>query len=83
LINEYLKNMPADISAKRQAAINQAGSDNVFFAWWGGRERNQPHQYYVQGPTFIIEYNNTQNDANHVHSFWRDLNGDFGIPMKK
>lgn len=83
LLSEYLKNMPADVSAARRTALERAGSDNIYFGWWGGKERNEPHQYYVQGPTFIIEYNNTQNEANHVHSFWRDLGGDFGIAVKK
>jgi hypothetical protein len=83
LINEYLKNMPADVSEKRRKRLNAAGFDKIYFAWWGDTERNQRHQYRVQGPTFIIEYNNTQNDANHVHSFWRDMDGDFGIPVKK
>lgn len=83
LLNEYLKNMPADVSAARRAALMKAGVDNVFFAWWGDVERNQRHYYRVQGPTFLIEYNNTQNNANHVHSYWRDLAGDFGIPAGK
>lgn len=83
LVNEYLKNMPLDVSNKRRARLNDAGFDNIYFAWWGDTERNQRHQYRVQGPTFLIEYNNTQNNANHVHSFWRDLAGDFGIPVKK
>jgi len=83
LINEYLKNMPGDVSNRRRERLNAAGFDKIHFAWWGDTERNQRHQYRVQGPTFIIEYNNTQNDANHVHSFWRDMDGDFGIPVKK
>ncbi|HTI51783.1 MAG TPA: DUF3500 domain-containing protein [Planctomycetaceae bacterium] len=83
LLTEYLKNMPQDVSSKRRARLTEAGFDNIYFAWWGDTERNQRHQYRVQGPTFIIEYNNTQNNANHVHSFWRDLAGDFGIPVKK
>lgn len=83
LLSEYLKNMPADISSKRRTRLTEAGFDNIYFAWWGDTERNERHQYRVQGPTFIIEYNNTQNNANHVHSFWRDLAGDFGIPVKK
>jgi Protein of unknown function (DUF3500) len=83
LLNEYLKNMPLDISSKRRARLTDAGFDNISFAWWGDADRNQRHQYRVQGPTFLIEYNNTQNNANHVHSFWRDLAGDFGIPVKK
>ncbi|MGQ0635750.1 MAG: DUF3500 domain-containing protein [Planctomycetaceae bacterium] len=83
LLNEYLKNMPADISAGRRATLMQAGLEKIHFAWWGDKERNERHQYRVQGPTFLIEYNNTQNSANHVHSFWRDLQGDFGIPVTK
>jgi Protein of unknown function (DUF3500) len=83
LLAEYLKNMPADISARRKDALLKAGMDSIHFAWWGDTERNKRHQYRVQGPTFLIEYNNTQNNANHVHSFWRDLAGDFGIPVAK
>ena len=83
LLGEYLKNMPADISGRRRAALMQAGIDKIHFAWWGETERNQPHYYRIQGPTFLVEYNNTQNKANHVHSYWRDFAGDFGIPLKK
>ena len=45
--------------------------DGIHFAWWGDSELNHRHHYRVQGKTFIIEYNNTQNNANHVHSMWR------------
>ncbi|MBI3864634.1 MAG: DUF3500 domain-containing protein [Planctomycetia bacterium] len=83
LLTEYLANMPADVSARRRAALTQAGIDNIHFAWWGDTERNQRHYYRVQGPTFLVEYNNTQNSANHVHSYWRDFAGDFGIALKK
>lgn len=83
LLNEYLKNMPADVSGRRRSALTKAGFETIQFAWWGDTEPNQRHYYRVQGPTFLIEYNNTQNNANHVHSYWRDLAGDFGIPVKK
>ena len=83
LLGEYLKNMPGDVSGRRRASLTQAGNDNIYFAWWGQTERNQPHYYRLQGPTFLVEYNNTQNKANHVHSYWRDFAGDFGIPLKK
>lgn len=82
LLEEYLKNMPADVAAKRRERLMKAGFDTIQFAWWGEPDRNQRHYYRVQGPTFLIEYNNTQNNANHVHSYWRDLEGDFGIPVK-
>ena len=48
------------------------------FAWAGEAERGKRHYYRIQGPTFLVEYDNTQNDGNHVHSVWRDFNGDFG-----
>jgi hypothetical protein len=83
LLGEYLRNMPSDVSSRRRAALMQAGIDNIYFAWWGDTERNQRHYYRVQGPTLLIEYNNTQNTANHVHSYWRDMAGDFGIKLKK
>ncbi|HEY3964621.1 MAG TPA: DUF3500 domain-containing protein [Planctomycetaceae bacterium] len=83
LLTEYLANMPADVAARRRTALMQAGFDNIYFAWWGETERNQRHYYRIQGPTFLIEYNNTQSSANHVHSYWRDFAGDFGIPLKK
>lgn len=82
LLGEYLKNLPADIENDRRAALNSAGVDKITFAWYGQPDLHQPHHYRVQGSTFVIEYNNTQNNANHVHSMWRNLDGDFGLPAK-
>lgn len=79
LITEYLRNMPSDVVTERRAKINKAGMDSIHFAWWGSSERNARHAYRVQGPTFLIEYNNTQNSANHVHAIWRDMAGDFNL----
>jgi hypothetical protein len=50
----------------------------VAFAWAGAAERGQKHYYRIQGPTFLIEHDNSQGNGNHVHSVWRDFNGDFG-----
>ena len=50
----------------------------IFFAWGGSTEVGQGHYYRIQGPTFLLEYDNTQNNANHVHAVWRDLTNDFG-----
>ena len=52
--------------------------DYLQFAWAGSIERGKGHYYRVQGPTFLLEYDNTQNDANHIHSVWRDSENDFG-----
>jgi hypothetical protein len=60
--------------------IQQAGLDKLRFAWAGHTEAGigRPHYYRIQGPTVIIEYDNTQNNANHVHTVVRDLRRDFG-----
>ncbi|GAB4146602.1 MAG: DUF3500 domain-containing protein [Planctomycetaceae bacterium] len=83
LLNEYLQNMPADVERERRAKIEEAGIDKIHFAWWGSKEVNQRHAYRLQGPTFLVEYNNTQNDANHLHTVWRNMAGDFNLPIKK
>jgi hypothetical protein len=78
LIEVYTANMEADIAAERLAKIKAAGMDKIRFAWLGETEKGKKHYYSVQGPTFLIEYDNTQNNGNHIHSVWRDFNGDFG-----
>ena len=55
------------------------GEDTLVFAWAGPATRGEAHYYRVQGPTFLIEYDNSQNQANHIHSVWRDLKNDFGV----
>lgn len=78
LLREYADLMPAKLAAERMARVEKAGLDNITFAWAGGAKRGEPHYYRLQGPTFLVEYDNTQNNANHAHSVWRDFNGDFG-----
>jgi hypothetical protein len=78
VIEAYSGLMAADIAADRLARIKAAGIDKVGFAWAGPVERGQRHYYRVQGPTFLIEFDNSQNNGNHVHSIWRDFQGDFG-----
>jgi hypothetical protein len=77
LLEEYARNMPEPLTQAREEQIKRAGR-NIYFAWAGGAERGQPHYYRVQAPAFLVEYDNTQNNANHIHSVWRDFNGDFG-----
>ena len=78
LIEVYTSNMEADLAAERLAKLKVAGMDKIRFAWMGDTEKGKKHYYSVQGPTFLIEYDNTQNNGNHIHSVWRDFNGDFG-----
>jgi hypothetical protein len=78
VIDAYTSKMADDIASDRKARIRTAGIEKITFAWAGGAERGVKHYYRVQGPTFLIEYDNTQNNGNHVHSVWRDFEGDFG-----
>ena len=83
LVNEYTSRMVDDIATERVRRINAAGFDNVSFAWMGADALHEPHYYRVQGPTFLIEFDNVQTSANHIHSVWRDFNGDFGDDVLK
>jgi Protein of unknown function (DUF3500) len=78
LIEEYLGAQPRTQALQRLDKIRQAGFDQIKFAWMGGLEKGEGHYYRVQGNTFLIEYDNTQNNANHIHCVWRDFNGDWG-----
>jgi len=81
LLDEYLSRMPQDVAAERLKKLRGAGFDKVYFAWAGGVNKGDPHYYRIQGPTFLVEYDDTQNNANHIHSVWRDFNGDFGADL--
>jgi hypothetical protein len=78
LIGEYLHRHRSHVAEHELRRIAASGWEDVTFAWGGGLEKGQGHYYRVQGAHFLLEYANTQNDANHVHSVWRDFNSDFG-----
>jgi hypothetical protein len=82
LLEMYAQNMPEQIAQYREEQIKKAGK-NIFFAWAGGVNKKDPHYYRIQAPTFLIEYDDTQNDANHIHTVWRDFTGDFGEDLLK
>ena len=83
LINVYVNRVRAEVAEDELTAITEAGLDKIVFAWAGGMEPKEGHYYRVQGPTFLLEYANTQNGAEHVHAVWRDFNGDFGRDVLK
>jgi hypothetical protein len=80
VINLYIHRFTRLFADDMLKEIQQAGLNNLHFVWEGNTQPGigHPHYYRVQGPTFIIEYDNTQNNANHVHSVVRDLKHDFG-----
>jgi hypothetical protein len=78
LIEANTDAQPEAVARERLANLRAAGLDTIKFAWMGATEKGQGHYYRVQGPTFLIEFDNTQNDANHIHLVWRDFKGDWG-----
>jgi hypothetical protein len=83
LIVAYLLAMPSDIAKIRMEKITKEDMNEICFGWAGETEHGKPHYYRVQGKSFLIEFDNTQNNANHIHSVWRDFNGDFGEDLLK
>jgi len=83
LLAEHAHNLPEDVAGEELARVKQAGMDKIHFAWAGSLDRGQPHYYRLQGPTFLVEYDNTQNNANHVHTVWRGFDRDFGLDLLK
>jgi Protein of unknown function (DUF3500) len=77
LVELYAYNLPDDLAERRMDQISKAGR-NVYFTWAGGIKPGDLHYYRVQTPSFLIEFDDTQDNANHIHSVWRDFNGDFG-----
>ena len=82
LVSAYADSVPADLAAARMEKLRKAGV-KVHFAWAGTVDRGGPHYYRVQTPDFLIEYDKTQDNANHIHSVWRDFAGDFGGDLLK
>ncbi len=88
LIRAYALRMPFDLGRQELARVKEAGIDKVHFAYTGKTKKGSPHTYRVQGPTFVIEFLNTQpggggKPANHIHSCWRAIGGDFGLKGKQ
>jgi Protein of unknown function (DUF3500) len=78
LISSYSSQMADEIAQLRWQKIAADGTESITFAWAGSLKAGMPHYYRVQSPSFLIEYDNTQNNANHIHAVWRDFADDFG-----
>jgi hypothetical protein len=86
LLEAYTDRMPAPVAEAELKQVKEAGLDKVHFAYAGSTDEGKPHTYRVQGPTFLIEFLNVQadsagNPANHIHSCWRNIAGDFGVAL--
>jgi len=78
IVHAFTDVMAPEIGALRLARLERAGVDNLRFAWAGGTKRGEMSYFRVQGPTFLIEFSNTLNDPNHIHSGWREFGAEFG-----
>jgi hypothetical protein len=81
LLDEYAAGMPEEVAAARRAQVTNTSHADLVFAWAGGLDRGQKHYYRIQTPSFLIEYDNTQNEGNHIHTVWRDFQGDYGLDV--
>jgi len=78
LIHVYIDRYRDEIAGANKDEIRKAGYENIHFAWAGSLAPKNRHYYRIQGPDFLIEYDNVQGDGNHIHSVWREFDGDFG-----
>ena len=85
IIKEYITNLEQKKSNEYLSKIEESGIDEIYFAWIGSYDIRKPNYYIINGPDFIIEYDNVgfKNDGNHIHSIWREKNNDFGEDILK
>ena len=86
ILEAYFSTMPQAVATERWQIVDKSGMDQIHFGWAGGTDPKDQHFIRLQGPTFIAELCNYQTDpqgtqANHIHSVWRDLGGDFNLPI--
>jgi hypothetical protein len=81
LLDAYLSNLAEEIAAAKRGALDRAGRDAMTFGWAGSDVPGEPHYYRVQGPSFLLEFDNSEEAADHIHTLWRDTDGDFGLDL--
>jgi hypothetical protein len=81
LVGEYVGNVEVELAEKQFARIREAGVERLYFAWAGSLLPGNPHYYRIHGPTLIIEYDNSRDQANHAHSVWHDPQDEFGVDL--
>ena len=78
VLGTYVERVPEALADQAAATYAGDGLAGFSFAWAGGREPGEPHYYRIEGGDTVVEYDNTQNDVNHVHAVWRERGNDFG-----
>jgi hypothetical protein len=77
LLNEFTSNLEPELARAEQLRLAKAGVEAIRFAWAGGLEPGQGHYWRASGPTFVLEFDDTQDGANHIHALWRDPQNEF------
>jgi hypothetical protein len=80
-LQTYLGTLPTPLAASFFERITKAGLDKVRFGWAGSLEPRRPQYWRLQGPTFLLEFDNSRNGGTHIHSVWRDYDADFGANL--
>lgn len=81
LVRFYVERFRPELAADAMNHLESAGREGLHFAWAGGSERGERHYYRVQTDWFVVEYDNTQDGANHVHTVWREFGREFGADV--
>jgi hypothetical protein len=83
LLHAFIDDLSPELAAAEWERVRKNGIDKIRFAWCGSTDPGKPHYWRLHGPHFVIEYDNVQDGANHVHTLWRDLERDFGGDLLK
>ena len=86
IIREFVFNMEYDKAVIEYDKIVKAGIDKIYFGWIGAYDETKPHYYVLNGPTFLIEFDNNggpRNGANHIHAIWREKGNEYGEDVLK
>lgn len=85
IIREFVFNMEYDKAMIEYNKILKAGIDKIYFAWIGPVQEFKPHYYVINGPNFLIEFDNHgfNNDGNHIHAIWREKGNEYGEDVLK
>ncbi|MCK6449863.1 MAG: DUF3500 domain-containing protein [Alphaproteobacteria bacterium] len=78
VIEGMMAPLNGEFRALKVRRLRESGLEAMRFAWAGGMESGRAYYFRLHGPITLVEFDNTQNDANHIHSLWRDLAADFG-----
>lgn len=81
IIREFVFNLEYEKAVVEYERIVKAGIDNIYFGWIGAQEEKKAHYFVINGPTFLIEFDNNggpRNSANHIHAIWREKGNEYG-----